>query len=130
MKLMLQEVGKVSRKILVVDDSAFMRAMLKNILIDAGYEVIGEAGDGKDAIEKYKELKPELVTMDITMPNLDGIEASRTIINYDKDANIIICTAMGQEWLIMDAINLGIKDVLLKPFKRAEVIEKIARIFQ
>ncbi|MGB4373642.1 MAG: response regulator, partial [Halanaerobiales bacterium] len=64
----------MSRKILVVDDSAFMRAMLKNILIDAGYEVIGEAGDGKDAIEKYKELKPELVTMDITMPNLDGIE--------------------------------------------------------
>jgi len=120
----------VSRKILVVDDSAFMRAILKNILVDAGYEVIGEAGDGKDAIEKYKELKPELVTMDVTMPDVNGIEAARSIIDYDKDANIIICTAMGQDWMITDAYNLGIKDFLLKPFKRTEVLEKVARIFQ
>ena len=115
----------MSRKILVVDDSAFMRAILKNILVDAGYEVIGEAGDGKDAIEKYKELKPELVTMDVTMPDVNGIEAARSIIDYDKDANIFICTAMGQDWM-----NLGIKDFLLKPFKRTEVLEKVARIFQ
>lgn len=120
----------MSRKILVVDDSAFMRAILKNILVDAGYEVIGEAGDGQDAIEKYKELKPELVTMDVTMPNINGIEAARSIIDYDKDANIIICTAMGQDWMITDAYNLGIKDFLLKPFKRTEVLEKVARIFQ
>jgi len=120
----------VSRKILVVDDSAFMRAILKNILVDAGYEVIGEAGDGKDAIEKYKELKPELVTMDVTMPDVNGIEAARSIIDYDKDANIVICTAMGQDWMITDAYNLGIKDFLLKPFKRTEVLEKVARIFQ
>ncbi|MGB4006682.1 MAG: response regulator [Halanaerobiales bacterium] len=120
----------MSRKILVVDDSAFMRAILKNILVDAGYEVIGEAGDGKDAIEKYKELKPELVTMDVTMPDVNGIEAARSIIDYDKDANIIICTAMGQDWMITDAYNLGIKDFLLKPFKRTEVLEKVARIFQ
>src|SRR5690554_3356153 len=100
---MFQEVDKLSRKILVVDDSAFMRAILKNILVDAGYEVIGEAGDGQDAIEKYKELKPELVTMDVTMPNINGIEAARSIIDYDKDANIIICTAMGQDWMIMEA---------------------------
>ena len=98
----------MSRKILVVDDSAFMRAILKNILVDAGYEVIGEAGDGKDAIEKYKELKPELVTMDVTMPDVNGIEAA-SIIDYDKDANIIICTAMGQDWMITDAYNLGIR---------------------
>jgi|SRR5690554_1040805 len=127
---MFQEVDKLSRKILVVDDSAFMRAILKNILVDAGYEVIGEAGDGQDAIEKYKELKPELVTMDVTMPNINGIEAARSIIDYDKDANIIICTAMGQDWMIMEAYNMGIKDFLIKPFKRAEVIEKVARIFQ
>lgn len=127
---MFQEVDKLSRKILVVDDSAFMRAILKNILVDAGYEVIGEAGDGQDAIEKYKELKPELVTMDVTMPNVNGIEAARSIIDYDKDANIIICTAMGQDWMIMEAYNMGIKDFLIKPFKRAEVIEKVARIFQ
>lgn len=120
----------MSRKILVVDDSAFMRAIFKNILVDAGYEVIGEAGDGQDAIEKYKELKPELVTMDVTMPNINGIEAARSIIDYDKDANIIICTAMGQDWMIMEAYNMGIKDFLIKPFKRAEVIEKVARIFQ
>lgn len=120
----------MSRKILVVDDSAFMRAILKNILVDAGYEVIGEAGDGKDAIEKYKELKPELVTMDVTMPDVNGIEAARSIIDYDKDANIVICTAMGQDWMITDAYNLGIKDFLLKPFKRTEVLEKVARIFQ
>lgn len=127
---MFQEVDKLSRKILVVDDSAFMRAIFKNILVDAGYEVIGEAGDGQDAIEKYKELKPELVTMDVTMPNINGIEAARSIIDYDKDANIIICTAMGQDWMIMEAYNMGIKDFLIKPFKRAEVIEKVARIFQ
>ena len=127
---MFQEVDKLSRKILVVDDSAFMRAILKNILVDAGYEVIGEAGGGQDAIEKYKELKPELVTMDVTMPNINGIEAARSIIDYDKDANIIICTAMGQDWMIMEAYNMGIKDFLIKPFKRAEVIEKVARIFQ
>ena len=118
------------RKILAVDDSAFMRAILKNTLVDAGYVVIGEAGDGNDAIEKYKELKPELVTMDVTMPDVNGIEAARSIIDYDKDANIIICTAMGQDWMITDAYNLGIKDFLLKPFKRTEVLEKVARIFQ
>ena len=82
-------------RILIVDDAAFMRMMLKNVLLKNGYEVCGEACDGEQALEKYKELKPDLVTMDITMPNCDGIEGLKRIMEYDVKAKVIMCSAMG-----------------------------------
>lgn len=119
----------MSKKVLIVDDASFMRVNLKNMLTNAGYEVIGEAVDGEDAIEKYKELKPELVTMDITMPNLDGIEAVKNIKSFDQDANIIMCSAMGQEKMIIEAIQAGAKDFVVKPFDKNRVIEAIEKVF-
>lgn len=93
-----------------------MRVTLKNMLTNAGYRVIGEAKDGKDAVEKYINLRPEIVTMDITMPDVNGIEAVKKIIEYDKEANIIMCSAMGQKKMIIEAINAGAKDFIVKPF--------------
>jgi len=102
--------------ILVVDDAKFMRTLVKDALVPAGHEIIGEAENGNEAVELYKKLKPELVTMDITMREKDGIEAAEEILNFDTQARIIMVTALGQENLLTKAIKLGVKDFVVKPF--------------
>lgn len=117
----------MSNKILVVDDAAFMRMMIKDILTKNGYEVVGEANDGLQAVEKYKELQPDLVTMDITMPDMDGIAALKEIKQWDKDAKIIMCSAMGQQAMVVEAIQAGANDFIVKPFQADRVIEAIKK---
>ncbi|MFW6035823.1 MAG: response regulator [Halothermotrichaceae bacterium] len=118
----------MSRKVLIVDDAAFMRNMLKCILVKADYEIVGEAEDGRDAVDKYKELAPDLVTMDITMPEMNGIEAVEKINNFDHDARIIMCTAMGQKALIIEALKAGAKDFIVKPFNKERVLEAFDKV--
>lgn len=101
--------------------------MLKDILTKAGHEVVGEAEDGKAALERYKELTPDLVTMDITMPNVNGIEAVKSIRAYDSKARVIMCSAMGQQVMVIDAIQAGAKDFVVKPFQRDRVLEAIEK---
>ncbi|MCL7746478.1 response regulator [Halalkalibacter alkaliphilus] len=115
----------MSAKVLIVDDAAFMRMMIKDILKKNGFEVVGEANDGLQAIEKFKELSPDLVTMDITMPEMDGITALKEIRAIDASAKIIMCSAMGQQAMVIDAIQAGAKDFIVKPFQADRVIEAI-----
>lgn len=115
-------------KILIVDDAAFMRMMIKNILIKEGYEVVGEAENGAIAVEKYKELSPDLVTMDITMPEMDGISAVKEIMKINKGAKVVMCSAMGQQAMVIDAIQAGAKDFIVKPFQPDRVIEAISKV--
>ena len=117
----------MGRRVLVVDDAAFMRMMLKDILTKNGYEICGEGTNGKDGAEKYNELKPDLVTMDITMPEMDGITALKAIRAMDADAKVIMCSAMGQQAMVIDAIQAGAKDFIVKPFQADRVIEAIKR---
>lgn len=117
----------MANKILIVDDAAFMRMMIKDILSKNGYEVVGEAPDGAIAVEKYKELKPDLVTMDITMPEMDGIAALKEIKKFDAGAKVIMCSAMGQQAMVIDAIQAGAKDFIVKPFQADRVIEAIKK---
>ncbi len=117
----------MANKILIVDDAAFMRMMIKDILSKNGYEVVGEAADGAQAVEKYKELNPDLVTMDITMPEKDGIAALKEIKAMDGAAKIIMCSAMGQQSMVIDAIQAGAKDFIVKPFQADRVLEAISK---
>ena len=117
----------MANKILIVDDAAFMRMMIKDILTKNGFDVVGEAADGSQAVDKYKELKPDLVTMDITMPEKDGIAALKEIKSIDASAKIIMCSAMGQQAMVIDAIQAGAKDFIVKPFQAARVIEAIQK---
>jgi two-component system, chemotaxis family, chemotaxis protein CheY len=114
--------------ILVVDDAAFMRLMIRDILINAGYNIIGEAVNGIDAIEKYGILKPDLVVMDITMPEMEGIEALRRIKLNDPIAKVIMCSAMGQQLTVVQAIQAGAKDFIVKPFQPDRVLETINKV--
>lgn len=115
-------------RILIVDDAAFMRMMLKDILEKHGYQVVGEASNGLKAIELYKKDRPDIVTMDITMPEMDGIEALKEIMSFDPNANIIMCSAMGQQGMVMDAIKSGAKDFIVKPFQAERVIESVKKV--
>ncbi|MGC4375646.1 response regulator [Fictibacillus sp. Mic-4] len=117
----------MGNRILIVDDAAFMRMMIKDILVKNGYEVVGEAADGMQAVEKYKELSPDLVTMDITMPEMDGITALKEIKKINGDAKVIMCSAMGQQAMVIDAIQAGAKDFIVKPFQPDRVIEAIKK---
>lgn len=117
----------MANRILIVDDTAFMRMMIRDILTKNGYEVVGEANDGAQAIEKYKELRPDLVTMDITMPEMDGIQALKEIKKIDPNAKVIMCSAMGQQAMVIDAIQAGAKDFIVKPFQADRVIEAIKK---
>ncbi|MFH5183180.1 response regulator [Paenibacillus sp. TAB 01] len=117
----------MANRILIVDDAAFMRMMIRDILSKNGYEVCGEANDGAQAIEKYKELKPDLTTMDITMPEMDGIAALKEIKKIDPNAKVIMCSAMGQQAMVIDAIQAGAKDFIVKPFQADRVIEAIKK---
>ncbi|NLW57121.1 MAG: response regulator [Firmicutes bacterium] len=117
-------------RVLVVDDAAFMRMMIKDILKKGGFEVVGEAENGLKSIEKYKELKPDLVTMDITMPEMDGITAVKEIKKIDENALIIMCSAMGQQAMVIDAIQAGAKDFVVKPFQPDRVLEAVRKALQ
>ena len=118
----------MAKKILLVDDAAFMRKMIKDTLSKSGYTDLYEAVDGADAVEKYTELHPDLVIMDITMPNMDGLEALKAIRAKDGGANIVMCSAMGQESMVMDAVRSGAKDFIVKPFKGERVIKTVTSI--
>ncbi len=115
-------------RILVCDDSAFMRMMLKKLLTDMGHEIAGEAGDGKQAVQLYRQHKPDLVTMDITMPIMDGIEAVKHIHEEDPSARIIMVTAIGQRSIIADAIKAGAASFIVKPFEPEQVEETVNKV--
>lgn len=115
-------------KILLVDDSAFMRLLLRKILTRAGHEVVGEANNGREAVELYGELKPDVVTMDITMPVQDGIAALRDIKRSSSDAHVVMCSAMGQQSLVIEAIKAGAEDFIVKPFQGPRVIEAVGKV--
>lgn len=117
-------------RILVCDDASFMRMMLNDIFVKAGHEVVGEASNGEEAFLKYKELKPDLVTMDITMPEVSGIDGLKKIINFDKNAKVIMCSAMGQQALVIEAIQSGAKDFIVKPFVSDRVLDAVERAFK
>lgn len=112
-------------KVLVVDDSAFMRNFVKKALIGEGHTIIGEASDGLEAFEAYKKLKPDLVMMDITMPKTSGLSSLKLIINHDKNAKVIMCSAMGQKSLVLEALQLGAKEFIVKPFNPYRMNEAI-----
>ena len=114
-------------KVLIVDDAAFMRMMLKDILTKNGYEIVGEAENGQIAVEKFKELHPDLVTMDITMPEMDGITAVKKIRSIEGNARIVMCSAMGQQAMVIDAIQAGARDFIVKPFQPERVIEAVQK---
>ena len=118
----------MAKRILIADDAAFMRMMLKDILTKGGYEIAGEAADGNEALAKYKEVKPDLVTMDITMPNCDGIQSLKQIKAADPAANVVMCSAMGQQAMVIEAIQGGAKDLIVKPFQADRVLEAIKKI--
>ena len=118
----------MAKKILLVDDAAFMRKMIRDTLEKNGYTDVHEAVDGADAVVKYDELKPDLVVMDITMPNMDGLEALKAIRGKDGSANVVMCSAMGQESMVMDAVRSGAKDFIVKPFKAERVIKTVTSI--
>jgi two-component system, chemotaxis family, chemotaxis protein CheY len=115
-------------KVLIVDDAAFMRMMIKDILEKNGFEVVGEANNGLKAVELYKKERPDVVTMDITMPDMDGIEAVKQIKSFDPNAKVIMCSAMGQQTMVMDAIRAGARDFIVKPFQADRVIEAIRKV--
>jgi two-component system chemotaxis response regulator CheY len=115
-------------KVLIVDDATFMRMMVKDILEKNGYQVVGEAPNGIKAVELYKSEKPDVVTMDITMPEMDGIEAVKAIKAFDPAAKIVMCSAMGQQSMVMDAIRAGAKDFIVKPFQADRVLEAIKKV--
>jgi two-component system chemotaxis response regulator CheY len=114
-------------KVLIVDDAAFMRMMIKDIMTKNGYEVVGEAANGAEAVAKYKELKPDVVTMDITMPEVDGIQALRQIKSMDSNAKVLMCSAMGQQSMVIEAIQAGARDFIVKPFQAERVIEALQK---
>ncbi|MCQ2542537.1 MAG: response regulator [Lachnospiraceae bacterium] len=118
----------MGKNILIVDDAAFMRMMIKDILTKNGYNVAGEAENGVKAIEKYNELKPDLVLMDITMPEKDGIQALKDIKSIDGNSKVIMCSAMGQQAMVIEAIQSGAKDFIVKPFQPDRVLEAVKKV--
>ncbi len=116
--------------VLIVDDALFMRMMIKDILSKDGFEIAGEAENGVEAVKKYAELRPDLVTMDIVMPEMDGIEAVRNIIKIDPSARVLMCSAMGQQPLVVEALEAGAKDFIIKPFQPAKVVEAVRKALQ
>jgi len=116
------------KTVLIVDDSAFMRRLIKRIVINNGFDVVGEANNGKLGVEKYKELKPDFVTMDLVMDEMDGLEALKLIIAADPNANVIMVSSMGQDVIVRDAIVIGAKNFLLKPLDEKSVIEAIKKL--
>ena len=117
-----------AKRVLIVDDAVVMRMMIKGILSKNGYEVVGEAQNGLEAVEKYKTLSPDLVTMDMVMPEMDGITAVKEIVASDPGAKIIMCTSMGQQALVVEAIQAGAKSFITKPFQPPKMLETIQKV--
>ncbi|EHQ36673.1 response regulator [Methanoplanus limicola] len=115
-------------RILVVDDTMFMRTLLKNILFSGSHDIVGEAEDGEEAVAKYKSLKPDLVTMDVVMPKMNGIEALKAIMAEDPGARVVMCTAVGQEQMVKLAIKTGAKGYIVKPFQAPKVLEEVNNV--
>ena len=118
----------MAKNILICDDAAFMRMMIKDILTKNGYNVVGEAENGAKGVEKYNELKPDLVLMDITMPEMDGIAALKAIKANDPGASVIMCSAMGQQAMVIESIQSGAKDFIVKPFQADRVLEAVKKV--
>ena len=118
----------MAKRILIVDDAAFMRMMIKDILSKNGYEVAGEAENGLKAVERYKELTPDLVLMDITMPEMNGIDAVKNIKAIDPSAKIVMCSAMGQQAMVIESIQAGARDFIVKPFQADRVLEAVRKV--
>ena len=118
----------MAKNILICDDAAFLRMMIKDILTKNGYNVVGEAENGAKAVEKYQELKPDLVLMDITMPEMDGIQALKAIKAADPSATVIMCSAMGQQAMVIESIQSGAKDFIVKPFQQDRVLEAVRKV--
>ena len=118
----------MGKNILICDDAAFMRMMIKDILSKNGYNVVGEAENGAVAVEKYSETNPELVLMDITMPEMDGIQALKKIKEKDPSASVIMCSAMGQQAMVIESIQAGAKDFIVKPFQADRVLEAVKKV--
>ena len=118
----------MSKKVLICDDAAFMRMMVKDTLSKNGYTDLYEAADGLQAVEVYNEVKPDLVIMDITMPNMDGLDALRAIMGQNPGAKVVMCSAMGQEAMVIDAIKSGAKDFIVKPFKPERIIKTVEQL--
>lgn len=117
-------------RILIVDDAKFMRITLTNILKKANHEIVGEAENGREAVQLFRELRPDLVTMDITMPEMSGLDAVKEIKRDYKDAKIIMCSAMGQQKMVVDAIEAGAKDFIVKPFDDSQVVDSVDRVLR
>lgn len=115
-------------RILVADDASFMRQMIREIVEAQGHEVVGEASDGDEVVEEWKRLHPDVVTMDIVMPRRSGIDAVKSIIELDPKARIVMCSAMGQQTLVVEAIQAGARDFIVKPFQPARVLEAVQRV--
>ncbi len=118
----------MSRTVLICDDAIFMRTMIGDILKQAGFEVVGEAETGVQAVQKYRELQPDFVTMDIVMPDMGGIDAVREIVQEDPSAKVLMCSAMGQQALVIEAIQAGARDFVVKPFQPSRVLEAVQRV--
>ena len=118
----------MAKNILICDDAAFMRMMIKDILTKNGYNVAGEAENGLRGVEKYKEVNPDLVLMDITMPEMDGIQALREIKKVDPNASVIMCSAMGQQAMVIESIQSGARDFIVKPFQPDRVLEAVKKV--
>jgi two-component system, chemotaxis family, chemotaxis protein CheY len=114
-------------RVLVVDDAAFMRKVLGDALASGGHEVVGEAGNGAEAVQRFQELRPELTTLDITMPEKDGLAALAEIMAIDPAARVVMCSALGQETKVLESIKLGAKDFVVKPFQAPRVLEAISK---
>lgn len=116
------------KRILIVDDAAFMRLQIRTMLDKNGYTIVGEAKDGEDAVEKYKRLKPDIITLDITMPIMNGVEALKQIMEFDKNANVLIISAIGLEHIVVKTVLLGAKGFIIKPFDEKKLIDSLDKI--
>jgi two-component system, chemotaxis family, chemotaxis protein CheY len=114
-------------RVLVVDDAAFMRKMVSDVLTKGGHEVVGEAGNGVEAIARFQELRPEVMTLDITMPEKDGLSALRELMELEPTARVVMCSALGQESKVLESIKLGAKDFVVKPFQPDRVLEAVGK---
>ena len=118
----------MAKRVLIVDDASFMRSMLREIFVEAGYDVVGEATHGVEAVQRYEELRPDLTTMDIVMPYKNGVEATREIVRTHPQAVVVICSALGQETLVLEALEAGAADFVVKPFRGEDVLAMARKV--